>query len=122
MAEVLGENEMKIIEILINLGLNKQVASTLVYLSKAGKAISKEIEAGAGLRQPEVSVAIKEMKELGWVKETDVKKKGKGRPMKVYELNVEFREIVKQIIEKKRQELEEEKRKIDELEKMLNEI
>jgi len=118
----LDEKDLKVVDILTRIGVKKQIASVLVFLNKVKSATSKEIEVGANLRQPEVSVAVKEMKELGWVNENDVKKKGKGRPMKSYTLAVDFKEVVKQIVEKKRQELEEEKKKIEEIVKIVEEM
>jgi len=118
----LDEKDLKVIEILTRIGVKKQIASVLVFLNKVKSATSKEIEIGAELRQPEVSTAVKELKELGWVNESTVKKKGKGRPMYAYSLSVDFKEVVKQIIEKKRQELEEEKRKIEEIVKIVEEM
>ena len=79
MVEELTEKDEKIINLLTEAGLNKNIARVIVYLSKTEEAISRDIERSANLRQPEVSLAMKELKELGWVKERELKKKGKGR-------------------------------------------
>ncbi len=58
------------------------------------EATSVELEMRNGLRQPEVSIATKELEECGWIKEREEKKLGKGRPYKIYSLNVGFKEII----------------------------
>ncbi len=56
-------------------------------------ATSIDLERGTGLRQPEVSIAIRELKPLDWIDENEEKKPGKGRPNKVYSLKVRFKDI-----------------------------
>ena len=91
---VFDETDLEFIEILRNLNISRNIASILVYLSSVEEATSKDLEIGSPLRQPEVSIAIRELKSLGWIDERDVKKEGKGRPMKIYKLAVSMHEIV----------------------------
>ena len=93
-APTLDRQELQYVLTLTNLGIKRHVAKAAVYLIKAGYATSREIEIGADLRQPEVSIAMKELKSLGWVSEKEVKKKGKGRPLKGYSVNVNFNQII----------------------------
>jgi len=109
----------KLVELLSEAGLNKNIAKVIVYLSKAGEAVSREIEREANLRQPEVSLAMKELKNLGWIKEREIKKKGKGRPLKSYKLSLDIRDIVKDLVEKKRGEIKKLERDLEELEKLV---
>jgi len=53
------------------------VAKVLTYLAAASEATSREIEIGSGLRQPEVSIAMREIRRLDWVTERDEKNPGK---------------------------------------------
>jgi predicted transcriptional regulator len=50
-------------------------------------ATSREIEIGSDLRQPEVSIAMREIRKLNWISERDEKNPGKGRPYRIYKLN-----------------------------------
>ena len=59
---------------------------------------------GTDLRQPEVSIGMRTLRENNWVEERDVKVGGKGRPMKVYKLNVPIGEIIKHYEEEKNSE------------------
>lgn len=116
MVEELTEREEKVVKLLSETGLNKNIAKVAVFLSKAGEAISRDIERAANLRQPEVSLVMKELKEWGWVKERELKKKGKGRPLKSYKLTLDLKEIVSELVEKKRGEIKRVEKDLEELE------
>ncbi len=119
MVEELTEKDEKIVTLLSETGLNRNIAKVIVFLSKAGEAVSREIERAANLRQPEVSLAMKDLKEWGWVKERELKKKGKGRPLKSYKLTRDLKEIVSELIEKKREEITKIEKDLEELEKLV---
>ncbi len=115
----MDSKDERIVELLADAGLNKNIARVIVYLSKVGEAVSREIEREANLRQPEVSLAMKELKNLGWIKEREIKKKGKGRPLKSYKLSLDIKDIVRNLVEKKREELRKLERNLEELEKLV---
>ena len=48
----------KIIKVFTELGMPRNLAKTLMYISQVEECRSAEIEHGANLRQPEVSVAL----------------------------------------------------------------
>jgi len=119
MVEGLTEQDEKIVQLLAEAGLNKNIARVIVFLSKVGEAVSRDIERAANLRQPEVSLAMKELKEWGWIKEKELKKKGKGRPLKSYKLTMDLKEIAKQLIEKRREEIKKMEKDLEELEQLV---
>jgi predicted transcriptional regulator len=86
------------------LGLNRNVASVVIYLIEAEEGSSKNIEMATDLRQPEVSIATKTLREMGWITERDVKGNGKGRPLKIYSLRTSIDEIIRYYKEQKSQE------------------
>ena len=67
----------------------------ITYLANTDEVTSREIEMGTDLRQPEVSIGMRTLRENNWVEEHEVKADGKGRPMKVYKLGVPIEEIIK---------------------------
>lgn len=71
------------------------------------------------LRQPEVSIAMKELKEWGWVKEREIKRKGKGRPLKNYKLAMDFKDVVKGTVDKKIEGLKKTDKDLQELKKLI---
>ena len=92
-----------IADTLISLGMGRNVAMTLAYMQNTKSATSLELEQSARLRQPEVSIAAKQLKELDWINEREEKKPGKGRPFKVYSLKVGFKDIIAQLEKQQRQ-------------------
>lgn len=111
--------EERVVELISKLGLNKNIAKVIVFLSSVGEAPSKEIEIAADLRQPQVSLIMKELRELGWVKERELQRSGKGRPMKSYKLMVELKAIISDVIQRKREELDKLKKALAELEQLV---
>jgi len=91
------EKEEEIAEALISLGMTRTVAMTLAYMQNTKSATSIELEQSARLRQPEVSIATKELMERDWINEREEKKPGKGRPYKIYTLKVGFKDIIAQL-------------------------
>ena len=103
------------VELLTRTGIPKNVARALVFLSSREETTSVEIEKATGLRQPEVSIAMQELRRRRWVEKRDIKKEGKGRPVHAYRLATAFAEIVDAIAK-------EERRRIDEIQRTLRRL
>jgi predicted transcriptional regulator len=101
---VLDEKDFEFIEALHNLGVPKGVAALITILASVDEATSREIEMGTDLRQPEVSIAMRTLRENNWVSEREVKAEGKGRPMKVYKLSIPLDKIIEYFENKKKSE------------------
>jgi predicted transcriptional regulator len=65
------------------------------------EASSREIEMGSDLRQPEVSIAMRTLRDNNWIEEKEIKREGKGRPMKVYSLKAGIEDVIKHFEEEK---------------------
>ena len=76
----------------------------ITYLANTDEVTSREIEMGTDLRQPEVSIGMRTLRENNWVEERDIKAGGKGRPMRIYKLGVPIGEIIKHYEEEKNDE------------------
>jgi predicted transcriptional regulator len=112
----LDEKDQEIAEALISLGMGRNTALTLAYMQNANSATSIELERSARLRQPEVSMVMRQLKENDWIKESEEKKKpGKGRPNKIYSLKVGFNDIIVQLEKQQRKAVEEARAKIERL-------
>ncbi len=98
--------------------MNRPIARTLSLLQNLNEATSVDLERGAGLRQPEVSIAMKELKEHGWISEREEKKIGKGRPYKIYSLKVGFRDIIAQLEKQQRKAVDETFERIERLKEL----
>ena len=118
MTDGFSNKEEELVDRLIKTGLNKNVAKTLVYISGRDEIKSREIESEIGLRQPEVSIAVQNLRDLGWVEKDKLKKEGKGRPTHVYNLSKPIEQIVGEIskeIDNEINKLEKDKTKLKEL-------
>jgi predicted transcriptional regulator len=102
--KVLDDDDLQFVDILRRLGMQRNVAKVITYLTVAGESASREIELGAGLKQPEVSIAMRTLRGENWIDEREVKTEGKGRPMKVYALSTPMGEIIKHIEDEKQKE------------------
>ena len=78
----------------MKIGLKRNVAKVLTYLACVDEATSREIEMGSDLRQPEVSIAMRELRKLDWIAERDEKNPGKGRPYRIYKLKKGLYDII----------------------------
>ena len=92
--KVLDENDHIFIGTLRNLGMSRNVATMMAYLMNVDEASSREIEMSTGLRQPEVSLAMRLLCNQSWVSVHSEKKPGKGRPIKIYSLAAPVDEII----------------------------
>lgn len=101
--------------IMMKVGLKRNVAKVLTYLAGVSEATSREIEIGSDLRQPEVSIAMREIRKLDWIVERDEKNPGKGRPYRIYKLNRSLPEIVKYLESENAKEAERIMKQIEEL-------
>ncbi|MDK2940007.1 MAG: hypothetical protein PWQ51_2172 [Methanolobus sp.] len=94
----MSEKEYEIVELLRKLDINRPVALTLACLSSGEEITSREIEKNSSLRQPEVSIAMRYLKDNNWVDIREEKKtEGKGRPVKLYRLVTPLEDIVQSI-------------------------
>ena len=60
-------------------------------------ATSKDIEHATRLRQPEVSIAVRNLVDRGWVERDSLKRESKGRPICIYRMAVDLKEVYKAI-------------------------
>ncbi len=99
--KILDDKDMEFVETLRSLGVPRNVATLITFLANVEEASSREIEMGSDLRQPEVSIAMRTLRDNNWIEEKEIKREGKGRPMKVYSLRASIDEIIKHFEEEK---------------------
>jgi predicted transcriptional regulator len=99
--KILDDKDMEFVETLRSLDVPRNVATLITFLANVDEASSREIEMGSDLRQPEVSIAMRTLRENNWIEEKEIKREGKGRPMKVYALRATINDIIKHFEEEK---------------------
>lgn len=105
--ESLTQDQEELVNRLIKAGLQKNIAKTLVFVASREETKSREIESSTNLRQPEVSIAMQELRDREWVTKRDIKKEGKGRPVHGYRLDKEVDEIIEEIEKKEKDRIQE---------------
>lgn len=103
---VFTEEDEEFSNLLTEIGLKRNVAKVLIYLAMTEEATSREIERSSDLRQPEVSIAMRALKENEWIESRESKAESKGRPVKIYCLSKPITEIMDMIEKNKREEVE----------------
>ncbi len=82
------------VEMLENIGTPRDVAKILVALNDGGFQSSRELQKSCGLRQPEISMAMKKMLDDELVACEPLKSGGRGRPSHRYSLNGSLDEMI----------------------------
>ena len=119
---VLDDKDNRVVSLFAELGMPKNLAKTLLYISQVEECRSADVEQGADLRQPEVSVAMQELRRRGWAKKRDVKKKGKGRPVHLYRLTADLPTILKSFEKDKMKEVDNIKQDLTQLHSLISTI
>jgi predicted transcriptional regulator len=102
----INKNDKQAIRLFTYIGIPKNIAKTLVYISKNGGCKSIEIEQETNQRQPEVCAATQELLKKGWITKFNYRKKTKGRPVQIYKLAFTINEILTKIEIDKKKEIE----------------
>ena len=114
----LDDKDEEIADALISLGMSRNTAMTLAYLQNTNAARSLDLERSARLHQPEVSIAMRQLKDREWIDEREEKKPGKGRPYKIYSLKVRFNDIITQLEKQQMETVNASQKKIERLKEL----
>jgi predicted transcriptional regulator len=98
------EKEEEISNLLIEIGIKKNIAKVLVFLAKTPETTSLALERGTDMRQPEVSLAMRYLMDQGWIRSRESSDVSKGRPMKIYTQAKSIDEIMNCIENEKKNE------------------
>jgi len=92
--KISDERDLEFVQGLQNLGMKRTVACVITFLKDHNERSPRDIEVAASLSQPEVSMAMRTLRERGWLTEHEIKGNGKGRPLKIYALRSTVDEII----------------------------
>jgi predicted transcriptional regulator len=116
---MLDKEDDKAVQLFVKLGMPKNLAKTLLWISQFDECKCADVEQGANLRQPEVSIVMQELRRRGWVQKRNLKKEGKGRPVHVYKTTADLSEIVNAFEQEKLQEVDRVKKDLSELKNIM---
>ena len=92
--KISDKRDVEFVQGLQNLGMKRTVACVITFLKDQTEGSSWDIETATFLNQPEVSMAMRTLREKGWLKEHEIKSNGKGRSLKIYALRATIDEII----------------------------
>ncbi len=122
MAKRFEEKHEDLIGGLIRTGMKKNTAIVLSYLFSNEECTQSEMERATDLRQPEVSVAINDIRAKGWLKKNEVKKEGKGRPYHVYSLGRSLNDVLDYIRGREEEKIDEIKKNMDRINYLVKDL
>jgi len=117
---VMGDKEEKILKILISVGYPRCKAKLIIYLLEFKRGFSSHIEHVMDMRQPEVSLASKQLEEEFIIKYISHPPKTKGRPKKELELIISPDALLKKIEKQVKDKLGKEKEQLKKLKKLID--
>jgi predicted transcriptional regulator len=97
------KKEEEFANLLIEIGIRKNIARVLVFFAKTPEATSHVLEKSTDMRQSEVSLTLRYLMDQGWIKYRESPSE-KGRPHKSYSLAVPIKEIIAAIEKSKKNE------------------
>ncbi len=120
MDDLAATDKVAFIQILKSLGVSRNLAAAITFLSGADEATAKEIQEGAGISQPSVSKAVKALQELSWLEVRKTKETESGKPRMIYALNVSLEEVVRHYEAQKLSESAQAMRSIERLRELIS--
>jgi len=88
------ESAQELVQLLINVGANPHTARTLLCLYVHGPSTSNQLQKRCMIRQPDVSIAIGELKDMGLINLENSNPGARGRPSHTYSLSVPIKEAL----------------------------
>lgn len=92
----IGSSEpfQQLLSIMVHLGIQSHTAKCLICLHLHGPSSSIALQKNCNIRQPDVSVAIAELRRLEVVKSDFSTSSGRGRPSHIYQLTGTLEECI----------------------------
>ena len=109
----------ELLQLLQRGGISHPAARVLVCLLVKGANDSQGLQESCGIRQPEVSIGISELRELGIVEIESERRNGRGRPRHQYSLCGGLEETLEPILQRARNKLDNLAQEISKLEKIV---
>lgn len=101
------QKEPQIVKLLVANGLRPVEARALACWNEDDDELTQlDVENMAGLRQPEVSMAVRELCRRGWLIQVDKRQPERGAPVKVYTLAKPMADVVRDIVAERTRELD----------------
>lgn len=100
--KIIDEEGEKLCVLLQKFGYNQKESKVLAFMLENAEGISRDIEQGTGLRQPETSIGLRKLAKADYMKRESIGTSKKGRPIFRYTFNMsidKFKESLREKLE-----------------------
>ena len=97
----------EMIEVLIGVGISQNASLVLLQLITEGSCDTSTLKKNCGISQPEVSLGITELRNIGVINVESIYSDERGRPRHIYSLNGSIEEALVPIVERTQDRLDE---------------
>jgi len=99
---LMSEQQRSLRDKLIQLGASENTASVLLCLHHHGASTSKDLQCHCNIRQPDVSMAISELREMNLVHFSPKSESSRGRPAHIYRLRMSLEQSIQPFVNRAR--------------------
>ncbi len=107
---------------LIHLGANENTASVLLCLHHHGASTSKDLQCHCNIRQPDVSMAIAELREMNLVHFSPRTEASRGRPAHIYRLRMSLEQSIQPFVKQARKRAKEILNDVDAISELVSKV
>ena len=93
----MDEQDNEIVNILTRTGMAKNTAKVFVAIKELDNPDTKQIMQFTGIMQPQISVAVRELRDMGYVESTSEQTENRGRPISYFSFKNSITEIINDI-------------------------
>jgi len=111
----MDEKDNEIVNILTRIGMARNTAKVFVAIKELDTPDTKQIMQFTGIMQPQISVAVRQLIDMGYVESTSEQTENRGRPISYFSLKKSIDEIISDIEETMQRKIDAKKQDIERL-------
>ena len=111
----MDEQDNEIVNILTRTGMAKNTAKVFVAIKELDNSDTKQIMQFTGIMQPQISVAVRQLIDMGYVESKTEQTENRGRPISYFSLKKSINEIIFDIEETVQRKIDAKKQDIERL-------
>ena len=114
----MDKKDNEIIDILTRIGMTKNTAKVFVAIKELNNPDTKQIMLFTSIMQPQISVAVRQLIDMGYVESKTEQTENRGRPISYFSLRKTIDEIIFDIEETVQKKIDAEKQNIERLKEL----
>jgi len=114
----MDEKDNEIVNILTCTGIARNTAKVFVAIKELDNPDTKQIMQFTGIMQPQISVAVRQLIDMGYVESKTEQTENRGRPISYFSLRKTIDEIIFDIEETVQRKIDAEKQNIERLKEL----